>query len=329
MAPNGQDISIHFQSELEDRADVDLVVVVPTFRSPERLVNTLKTIVSQRPDVPLATLVVEEDKEQPAGAEAAKAFFLSRPSDSAVIICRRHGRCHALNAALSTALELYPNLHAIAVIGDDEVAAPEWLDGLMAVQEAYGADIVGGPQLPVFEHPQDQRWKRHPVFAPAYDVTGPVPMLYSASNILVARAVLEAMPQPFLDPAVDVAGGCALDLFQRCKAAGFSFAWAADAWVTQTVPENRAIAAWVRARSLRRGRVSAYLARRRDPTLAGRLKRLGTSLALMSTSLPRGVKLWAETGLAFAALHYLHVARGRVMAEFGLVQEDREKDQFR
>lgn len=328
MTPNGQDISIYFQNELENRADIDLVVVVPTLRSPDHLVKTLKTIVSQRPDVPLATLVVANGGEHQAGADAAKAFFLSHPSDSAVIVCRQHGRCHALNAGLSQALELYPNLHAIAVIGDDEVAAPEWLDGLMAVQEAYRADIVGGPQLPVFEHPQELRWKRHPVFAPPYEVSGLVPMLYSASNILVTRAVLDGMPQPFLDPAVDIAGGCAVDLFHRCKTAGFSFAWAADAWVTQTVPEHHATAAWVRAASLRRGTVSAYLARRRDPTRVGRLKRLGTSLALMTTSLPRGVKLWAETGLAFAALHYFHVARGRVTAEVGLVgQGDRKPDQ--
>ncbi|ASY61752.1 Glycosyl transferase, group 2 family protein [Sinorhizobium sojae CCBAU 05684] len=316
---NGQDISIHFQCELENRADIDLVVVVPIFSDPDHLVKTLKTIVSQRPDVPLATLVVENGGERPTGADAAKAFFLNHPSDSAVIICRRRGRCQALNAGLSQALERYPNLQAIAVIGDDEVAAPEWLDGLMAVQEAYRADIVGGPQLPVFKHPQELRWKRHPVFAPPYDASGPVPMLYSASNVLVTRAVLEGMPQPFLDPAMDIVGGCAVDLFHRCKAAGFSFAWAADAWVTQSVPEHHATAAWVRATSLRRGTVSAYLARRSDPTLAGRLKRLGTSLALMTTSLPRGVKLWAKTGLAFAALYYFHVARGRVTAEVGLI----------
>ncbi|PDT85903.1 glycosyltransferase [Sinorhizobium sp. BJ1] len=321
MQPTGQDISIHFQTELENPADIELVVVLPTFRRPDHLIKTLKTIVSQRPDVACATVVVENDPDASAGAEAAKAFFLEHRSDSTVIVAHRRGHSHACNAGLATALDLYPNLRALAVIYDDAVAAPEWLDGLIAVQEGHGADIVGGPQLPVFEDPDGQKWKHHPIFSPHYDATGPVPRLYSAGNVLITRAVLDAMPRPFLNPALNFVGVSDGDFFNRCRAKGFSFAWAAEAWVAETVPPEHTTASWIRARSLEQGAISTLLEHQRDATFTGRLRTLGKSMALLAASLPLGLKLWAKTGLATASLYHFHVAIGRLTASIGFAGE--------
>jgi hypothetical protein len=321
MTPTGQDISIHFQTELENAADIELVVVIPTFRRPDHLIKTLKTIVSQRPDVPSATVVVENDPEGLAGAEAAKRFFLEHRSDASVIVAHRRGHSHACNAGWATALDLYPNLRALAVIYDDAVAAPEWLDCLVAVKENHGADLVGGPQLPVFEDAEGQKWKPHPIFSPSYDATGPVPRLYSAGNVLITRAVLDAMPRPFLNPALNFVGVGDGDFFNRCRAKGFAFAWAAEAWVAERVPPYHTTASWIRARSLEQGAISTLLERQHDATFAGRLRTLGKSIALLAVSLPRGLKLWAETGLAAASLYHFHVAIGRLTAKTGFVDE--------
>ncbi|APG90022.1 glycosyltransferase [Sinorhizobium americanum] len=321
MSPTGEDISIHFQSERENAADIELVVVVPTWRRPDHLVKTLKTIVSQRPDVPYATVVAENDPNGLGGAEAAKRFFLEHRSDSTVIVAHRRGHSHACNAGWAAALDNYPNLRAIAVIYDDAVAAPEWLDGLVAVQEGHAADIVGGPQLPVFEDPDAQKWKHHPIFSPHYDATGPVPRLFSAGNVLITRAVLDAMPRPFLNPALNFAGVGDGDFFNRCRAKGFSFAWAAEAWVAETVPRDHTTASWIRARSLEQGAISTLLEHQRDATFAGRLRTLGKSVGLIAASLPRGLKLWSETGLAMASLYPFHVAVGRLTARIGRADE--------
>ncbi|QRY66468.1 glycosyltransferase [Ensifer sp. PDNC004] len=321
MTTTGQDISVYFRTELEDAGDIELVVVLPTFRRPDHVVKTLKTIVSQRPDISYATVVVENDADGLAGAAAAKDFFLGHPSDSVVIVAHQRGNCHAYNAGWATALQTYPNLKAIAIIDDDEVAAPEWLDCLIAAQETTGADMVGGPQLPVFEGDGGQKWKRHPVFMPHYDATGPVPILYSSGNVLVTRGVLDAMPQPFLDPAFNFIGGGDADFYSRCKAKGFSFAWAADAWVAETVPARRTSASWIRARSLRNGAISTMLEHRRDPSFRGRLRTFGKSLALLGASIPRGLELWNKSGLAAAGSYHFYVAIGRLMAELGLVNE--------
>ncbi|PST26147.1 glycosyl transferase [Mesorhizobium plurifarium] len=317
MTSNGQDSFIHFQTKLEDASDIELVVLVPTFRRPDHLVKTLKTIVSQRPDVPLATIVVDNDADGLAGAQAAKGFLSGHSVDSAVVVARRHGYAHACNTGLAAALELFPGLSAVAVIYDDEIAAPEWLDCLMTVQEAHDADIVGGPQLPVFGHPREQKWKRHPVFAPPYHGTGPVPVLYSAGNVLITRGVLDGMPRPFMDPALNVVGIGDADFFDRAQAKGFSFAWAADAWVAESVPAHHTTASWTRARSLEKGAISTLMEHQRDGTPTGRLKTLGKSLWLLASSLPIGLRLWAETGLAAASLYPLHVAIGRLSPRIG------------
>jgi len=322
MTPTGEDISIHFQSELENAADIELVVVVPTFRRPDHLVKTLKTIVSQRPDFPCATLVVENDPDGQSGAEAAKRFFLEHRSDSTVIVAHRRGHSHACNAGWATALDLYPNLRAVAVIYDDAVAAPEWLDCLVAVREGHGADIAGGPQLPVFEDADGQKWKKHPIFSPSYEATGPVPRLYSAGNVLITRAVLDAMPRPFLNPALNLVGVGDGDFFNRCRAKGFSFAWAAEAWVAETVPPDHTTASWIRARSLEQGAISTLLEQQGDAGLTARLRTFGKSIALLAVSLPRGLKLWAQTGLATASLYHFHVALGRLTATMGLADEE-------
>lgn len=321
MTSIGQDISVYFRTELEDAGNIELVVVLPTFRRPEHVIKTLKTIVSQRPDVAFATIVVENDDKGLAGAAAAKDFFLGHPSDSVVIIAHRRGNCYAYNAGWATALENYPNLRAIAIIDDDEIAAPEWLDCLITTQEATEADMVGGPQLPVFEDMTGQKWKRHPVFTPHYETTGPVPILYSSGNVLVTRRVLDAMPRPFLDPTFNFIGGGDADFYSRCKEMGFSFAWAKEAWVAETVPARRTSASWIRARSLRNGAISTMLEHRRDASFAARVKTFGKSLALLGASLPRGIKLWRKTGLFSAGLYHFYVAVGRLMAEFGFVTE--------
>lgn len=321
MTPPAPDVTVFFQTAVDRDESVELVVTVPTFRRPEHLVKTLKTVVSQEPGRVFAIVVMENDADGMEGANAAMAFFTDHAVNGLVVVAHRRGNCHAYNAGWSSALEKYPNLRAIAVIDDDEVAAPGWLDSLVSVQKATKADLVGGPQLPDFEDQSRNRLKRHPVFKPHYETTAPVRILYSSGNVLISRQVLDAMPRPFLDPLFNFIGGGDSDFYRRCKAKGFTFAWAADAWVAETIPSRRTEMSWIRARSLRNGAISALLQHRAEPGPAGRMKTIAKSLALLALSPVRGVLLWRSTGLASAGLYHFYVAWGRLMMEFGFVNE--------
>ncbi|MDQ0319182.1 glycosyltransferase involved in cell wall biosynthesis [Pararhizobium capsulatum DSM 1112] len=321
MTPTAPHVSMFHQQAPDPADSVEIVVTLPTFRRPEHLVKTLKTVLSQQPGCPFAIVVMENDAEGLAGAHAARDFFLQHRVNALIVVAHDRGNCHAYNAGWTAALSSYPQMKALAVIDDDEVAAPSWLENLISVHQQTGADLVGGPQLPDFEDKARSALKQHPVFTPHYDTSGPVPILYSSGNVLISSTVLRRMPTPFLDPAFNFTGGGDSDFYRRCRAEGFCFAWANDAWVTETIPARRTEGSWIRARSLRTGALSAQLAHRARPGLAGRIRTIGHSLLLLAASPFRGLTLWRRTGVAPTVLFHFHVAIGRLMAEFGLINE--------
>ncbi|WP_438750160.1 glycosyltransferase family 2 protein [Pararhizobium sp. O133] len=321
MTPPLQHVTVFYQATVDPTDNVELVVTLPTFRRPEHLIKTLKTVVSQAPGCAFAIVVMENDADGLEGANAAKMFFADHRVNGLVVIAHQRGNCHAYNAGWSMALSQYPNLRAIAVIDDDEVAGPDWLDSLVSIQKQTRADLVGGPQLPDFEDRTRNDRKRHPVFMPHYDTSGPVPILYSSGNVLITRPVLDAMPRPFLDPLFNFIGGGDSDFYRRCRQKNFTFGWAKEAWVAETIPARRTEMSWIRARSLRNGAISAMLEHRARPGFAGRSKTIAKSLALLAVSPFRGIKLWRSANLPSAGLYHFYVALGRLMMEFGFVNE--------
>lgn len=315
------DVSLFFQRKEQDENRIRHVVTIPTFRRPEHLLKTLESVVSQRLEHPFSIIVMENDAGGLAGAEAARTFFETRPIDAAIVIAHQRGNCHAYNAGWAAAPTLYPGLEAIAVIDDDEIAAPGWLERLVSTQKNTQAAFVGGPQRPLFEEAGLEKWASHPVFTPHYDTTGPVPVLFSSGNVLVTRPVLEKMPFPYLDPAFNFIGGGDSDLYRRSRINGFFFAWCAEAVVDETVPARRTERSWISARSRRNGAISAFIEHRENPGWAARIKTVLKSFALLGVSPLRGVPLWRKTGLVSAGFYHFHVAIGRLMAELGLVNE--------
>ena len=320
MTENAEN-TIEYRSPQLEPLSVERVVTIPTFRRPDHLVKTLNSLSSQSRSHPFAVIVMENDAEGMAGAEAARAWFETADIAGLVVIARPRGNCHAYNAGWEAALAEFPNLREIAVIDDDEIAAPGWLAGLSAAAASTGADFVGGPQVPVFENLGLDRWARHPAFQPPYRETGPVPILYSSGNVLISRRVLDAMPRPFLDPAFNFIGGGDSDFYRRSRTRGFTFAWCHEAEVRETTPTRRTEFSWLNARSLRNGAISAIIERRENPGFGARLKTLGKSAALLLAAPVRGVRLLIETGSPVIALYHAQVAIGRLQAELGWVNE--------
>ncbi|MDO9418263.1 glycosyltransferase family 2 protein [Pararhizobium sp.] len=321
MSVPSPDVTIFFKQSPVADADIALVVTLPTFRRPEHVVETLKTIILQKPAAPFAVVVMENDADGQAGARAAMSFLSGQQINCIVLIAHNRGNCHAYNAGWLAAVENYSNLKAIAVIDDDELASSDWLTRLVSVQKNTGASFVGGPQRPICEVPGRENWLKHPVFSPHYETTGPVPILYSSGNVLITRPVLDAMPFPYLDPSFNFTGGGDSDFYRRSRLKGFTFAWSAEAAVDETVPLRRTEHAWIKARSLRTGALSAMIEHRENPDALSRLKTVVKSVALLGASPLRGIKLWRKTGLTEAGLFHFYVAIGRLMAEFGLINE--------
>jgi hypothetical protein len=310
------------QGAAERAKDAHIVVILPTYRRPEPLMRTLRSLEAQRGVPPFAIIVIENHAAGMEGARAASQFLAASDLCGSVIVEERQGNCFAYNAGFRLARSLYPDAGFIAVIDDDEVASPHWLAMLVDAQRSSKADIVGGPQIPVFEDREgERRFARHPVFQPAHRASGRVDVIHSTGNCFIAAHVIDAVGHPVLDEAFNFTGGGDTDFFMRCKAQGVRFAWSHVASVEEIMPARRTERAWITARSLRNGMLSALIQRKAMPGPGGRLLTIGKTLALLAASPFRSLLLMAKTGSAYAGSYHMMIAAGRLMAEFGYAQE--------
>jgi len=192
----------------------------------------------------------------------------------------RPGISHARNTAVAA---VTASTDFIAMIDDDEVPAPDWLDQLLHAQKRSQADIVVGPTTPVF--PQDT-----PDWVPAsgfflkpdnahalreLDTQPPA----ATCNVLVRAALLDSPGQVF-DPALALCGGEDKLLFQSLKLSGHRFAWAAHAHVSEWIPPERANFAYMWREAYRRGSVKYYVKSRLKAASALHALRMGLRMSL-------------------------------------------------
>ncbi len=311
-----------------DPLRVTVAVVVPTFKRPEHLERTLASVAGQETSRVIAAVVVENHAAGGEGLAIAEQMIADHRAQGLVVVEPRQGNCNAYNAGFAAALQSFPNLTHVAIIDDDEIAVPTWLETLLIAATQSGADIVGGPQVPVFDDPAGAtRYMLHPVFQPAHAESGSAGLITSTGNCLIAVAVLRAMQPDWLDERFNFLGGGDTDFFTRCRARGFRFQWAAQAIVHETVPARRTERSWITARSLRNGLISALIQRKHNPGLSGRLGVLAKTLGLLAASPFRSLALWSKTGSFYAGSYHMMIAAGRILAEFGYtIEQYREPD---
>ena len=314
------DTLLYWRAPNLDIAACKLAVTVPTFKRPGQLIDTLQSVAPQIAALDGVIVVMENEAENREGAKSATRFMAENGINGLVVVVVKAGNCNAYNGGWRVVRDHFPNVQHIAVIDDDETANADWLDQLKRVQTATGADFVGGPQIPVM--PFGANNKVHPVFRPAYSKTGPVPVLYSSGNLMMTRRVLDDMPFPYLDPSFNFTGGGDADLYARARAKGLTFAWANDAVLREPIPERRLQKDWLRARALRNGALSAIIDRRKfGESLFGRVRVLTKSFALLLASPFRALVTLAITGSPQDAAYKIEIGVGRIMGEFGLINE--------
>lgn len=241
----------------------DIAIIVPTLRRPQELGRALRSILSQTGvETRLREIIVIDNDPLATARQAVDQIA----SESALPIIYGHeprpGVATARNAAL--ALTTAP---LIAFLDDDEVAAPDWLAGLILAQAQLGADVVFGPIRG--RVPDGSGW------ATAYlerffgrdgpDQTCLIDHAYGCGNSLMVRRTALPGTAPF-DVAADQSGGEDDALFSALEARGGRFGWAAEAWVDEYAPPHRATLHYALARAFAYGQSPAQIAHR-----AGRL----------------------------------------------------------
>jgi GT2 family glycosyltransferase len=304
-------------SGLLDRS-IGIVVCIPSFRRPHHLRLTLQSLADQRTDRRFAVVIVENDAAKREGVPVAIEFLWAGKIPGLCVVEPRQGNCQAINAAFETALASFPAASQLLMIDDDEIAAPEWLEAMVSAAEASGADLVGGPVLPEFDDDLKRGLHRHPAFRPAYDESGPVPVIYGCGNCLITRPVFTKLADPAFDLKFNFLGGGDTDFFVRCRQAGMKFHWAADAVITETVPQSRTNPGWLVLRGLRIGAINYHIEVKAARTLWLRARLFAKMFAMLPLSLFRAGRLVVTEPKAMIALHPMTVAVGSALAAIGI-----------
>ena len=263
-----------------------LAICICTYKRPEGLRCLLeglnKQVFSAVP-TPSICLIVADNSPTGDAAEACRAGegtwpvqYLHQP---------RPGISHARNMTLAA---VPPGTDFVAMIDDDEIPAPDWLDQLLDAQAKSGADIVVGRTTPAFPA-KTPDWVSASGFFPKPQNPDTLRELdpdppAATCNVLVRASLFDDAAVPF-DTALALSGGEDKLLFQSFKLSGYTFAWAADAHVLESIPAERANFTYMWRESYRRGCVK-YLVKRRLKSRSA-LRSLWIAIRLSVRSLGR------------------------------------------
>lgn len=224
-------------------------ICVITYRRPEGLrrlldgLNALSFKKMQAPDIEV--IVVDNDKAGTASEYCEQIRTGFRWGLKSFTEPRR-GISYARNRSITSASEL---TDFFALIDDDEVPDPWWLDELLLVQQKYDADVVTGPVVPHFEDENVDEWvKKGAFFAAERHDTGSPRQVAFTNNVLFRSRILQTGGKIF-DERFALSGGEDSDFFMRAFRSGASIVWADEAIVIEWIPAARTNADWI----LRRG----------------------------------------------------------------------------
>lgn len=218
-------------------------------------------------------VVVVDNNREPLAREVVEGWS----ERTGMVAVYRHTPIRNLsvvrNVALRTAKEVAP---FAALIDDDEVATPRWIERLMATQQRTSASLVTGPVRPSFP-PSAPDWA---VRSRAFHLAeyGEGCRLHDGitGNALLDLDVLWDHELQF-DESLGRSGGEDQLFFRSAAAAGLEIRFSAEAVVTELVPVSRLRPRWMLMREYRKGNTLGWIARRRPALGEGGLRRLGAS----------------------------------------------------
>ncbi len=298
-------------------AVADVVVMIPTFRRPQSLEHLLAALAAQNTSANLTVLVADNDSEHHEGfdlCERLRATGYRWLLDS--IIVPERGISQVRNALVARMLTAH-RAEFVAMIDGDEWPSPDWLDAFLHVQAETNADALQGTIRRVFEkHPGD--WVVHcdgvtDVVRP----TGPIAMLQGAGNLFLRRALLEALPAPWFDPAFALTGGEDSDFLLRLKENGAHFAWAHEALAFDRVPPSRANLKWALQRAYSVGNSDMRVFLKHRPTRGAWLEQAARIAGALLLNPFLFVILMADSNRRVKPLRKLYRAAGKIAALSG------------
>ncbi|MDZ4318307.1 MAG: glycosyltransferase family 2 protein [Phenylobacterium sp.] len=235
----------------------DVAVLIPTLRRPAMLERALRSVFAQVGSLDRIAAVVVADND-PEGSAAALIDRLR--VEAPVPLTYAHAPVPGVATARNVGLAA-TDARLIAFLDDDEAASPGWLSALLQAQSQTGADVLFGPIRG--RVPEGTGWTTA-YLERFFGRDGPTQtrltdQIHGCGNSLMVRATALPGPAPF-DSAMDQTGGEDDRLFTALQARGGRFGWAADAWVDEFAPPDRATLSYALMRAFAYGQSPSQMA---------------------------------------------------------------------
>ena len=257
-------------------AHIDVTVAIATYDRPAGLAKTLRSCLAQTNALELSLEIVVVDNHPSESGRAVVEGLALGPIPIRYVTDLTRNMSTLRNRAFAEARG-----EMVAIIDDDEVAADDWVDQLVAALRETGAAIAVGPRLARFVGA-----------APSYDPSGAsfVRDLKLPDRALIPLTAPSGKPRyglgtgnslfdikkcfsdgaPPMRESFGDAGGEDAELMARLHRNGRGIVWAANAFVTETVEPRRTSIDYrlIRTRRETQHYVAIYLDGARDPTPA-------------------------------------------------------------
>ena len=236
-----------------------LVIGIPTYKRRAMLEKLILSIYDSQinQDLIKSIEIVVVDNDEERTAESVITNLKNKcipPFNLHYFNFPKKGLTHVRNEILKQSLNFGPDY--IAFVDDDEYVTENWLNELMKTMIHMNADIVLGPNLPVFEKEVPDyigRWFHVQNFESNTRM-----QLVESNNLLIKSKFLVDHNLRF-DSRFDQTGG--EDTFFGVQAIqrGARIFWSHDAIVYETIPEKRATLKWVIRRIYRAASTFTYI----------------------------------------------------------------------
>ena len=226
----------------------DISIIIPTYQRPDLLDKAIRSCVNQNNSLGLNYELVVVDNSPDSSAQVlVERWINDAPIPILYVSEPRPNIALARNAGLA-----HSQAPMVAFIDDDQEAAPDWLDQIVAAQRQFDADAVFGVVLPNFETKSPPPWNRvAKLFVRRYSLPTGAPLPHgSTGNSLVRTDMARSRPGPF-DPAFGQTGSEDRDFYLHVKKSGGKLIWCGEAVTYEFVSKERAKVGYMLRRNYR------------------------------------------------------------------------------
>jgi len=194
----------------------------------------------------------------------------------------------------------------IAIIDDDEWAAPDWLQQMLTCAQRFNADAVLAETRNIIPPDTSKAILRSGMLNVPLLVTGSTSGFFKATgNCLIRRSAIEGLGMPF-DPELGISGGEDNDFFTRLEKLGRKLVWCREARVFTELHSGRNTLRYLIKRKFFRGELNAKVMIRHHP------RRMLTQLPLFHAKVFAGIVVLTALGPIFwlvRAVFYKYLAK--------------------